>query len=138
MNRPGNQSIANQENFVYELHGSWSENVKSWTAAPNPALHVVRYEDMAERPLVAFAAIARFLGLRVPPDRVVHAVERSSFAVLREQEERSGFRERSRKSDRFFDSGQVGRGRQILTPSLAESLCASHREQMARFGYEVV
>jgi hypothetical protein len=138
MNRPGNQSIANQENFVYELHGSWSENVKSWTAAPNPALHVVRYEDMARQPLLAFAAIAGFLGLRVGPDRVAHAVERSSFAVLTEQEQRSGFRERSRKSDRFFDSGQVGRGRQILTPSLAESLCASHREQMARFDYEVV
>jgi Sulfotransferase domain len=138
MNRPGNQSIANQENFVYELHGSWSENVKSWTAAPNPALHVVRYEDMARQPLLAFAAIAGFLGLRVGPDRVAHAVERSSFAVLTEQEQRSGFRERSRKSDRFFDSGQVGRGRQILTSSLAESLCASHREQMARFGYEVV
>jgi hypothetical protein len=138
MNRPGNQSIGNQENFVYELHGSWSENVKSWTAVPNAALHVVRYEDMAEQPLVVFAAIARFLGLRVPPERIAHAVERSAFAVLREQEQRSGFRERSRKSDRFFDSGQVGRGRQILTPVLAESLCAGHREQMVRFGYEVV
>lgn len=138
MNRPGNQSIDNQESFVYELHGSWSENVKSWTAAANAALHVVRYEDMAERPLVAFTGVARFLGLSVPPERIAHAVERSAFAVLKEQELRSGFRERSRKSDRFFDVGQVGRGRQILTPELAKSVCASHGEQMARFGYEVV
>jgi len=138
MNRPGNQSIGNQENFVYELHGSWSENVRSWTASPNAALHVVRYEDMAQEPLLAFAAVVRFLGLQVGPARITHAIERSSFAVLREQEQRGGFRERSRKSNRFFDSGQVGRGRQILTPVLAESLCASHREQMVRFGYQVV
>jgi hypothetical protein len=138
MNRPGNQSIGNQENFVYELHGSWSEHVKSWTATPNSALHVIRYEDMTQEPLRAFAAIAQFLGLQVAPERIVHAIEHSSFDVLRGQEQRGGFRERSRKSDRFFDSGRVGRGRQILTPSLAQSLCATHREQMARFGYEVV
>jgi hypothetical protein len=135
INRPGNQSIGNQENFVYELHGSWSEHVKSWTAMPNPALHVVRYEDMANEPLRAFAGVAGFLGLRVAPERIAHAIERSSFAVLREQELRKGFRERSRKSDRFFHSGQMGRGAQVLAPSLVESLCAVHHEQMARYEY---
>lgn len=138
LNRPGNQSIGNQENFVYELHGSWSEHVKSWTAAPSAALHVIRYEDMAREPQQTFAAVAGFLGLRVAPERVAQAIEHSAFAVLKEQERRAGFRERSRKSDRFFDSGQVGRGRQILTPALTESLCVSHREQMERFGYRVV
>ena len=135
MNRPGNQSIGNQENFVYELQGSWSEHVKSWTATPNPALHVVRYEDMAREPQRAFGGVARFLGLQVTAARIAHAIEHSSFAVLREQELRKGFRERSRKSDSFFDSGQVGRGTQVLAPSLIESLHASHAEQMARFGY---
>lgn len=138
MNRSGNQSVGNQENFVYELHGSWSEHVKSWTAASNPALQVIRYEDMAQEPQQTFAAVARFLGLQVAPERVAHAIEHSSFAVLREQERRGGFRERSRKSGSFFDSGQVGRGRQILTSALAESLFTSHHEQMARFGYEAV
>lgn len=135
MNRPGNQSIGNQENFVYEVHGSWSEHVKSWTATPNPALHVVRYEDLANEPLRAFAGIAGFLGLPVAPERIAQAMERSSFSILREQELRKGFRERSRKSDRFFHSGQVGRGARLLTPSLVGLLCDSHREQMVRFGY---
>ena len=135
MNRPGNQSVGNQENFVYELHGSWSEHVKSWTATLNPALHVVRYEDMANEPQRAFAGVAGFLGLQVAPERLAQAIERSSFAILREQELRKGFRERSRKSHTFFHSGKVGRGTQLLAPSLAESLCLNHREQMARFGY---
>jgi len=135
MNRPGNQSIGNQENFVYELHGSWSENVKSWTGTPNPALHVVRYEDISREPLGAFGAIAGFLGLRAPSDRIARAIEHSSFSVLEEQERRRGFRERSRKSDRFFHSGQVGRGKEVLPPALIKSLWVTHREQMDRFGY---
>jgi len=28
----GQSKHRNQEHFVYELHGSWSEHVKSWTA----------------------------------------------------------------------------------------------------------
>src|SRR5215471_13125543 len=50
LNRPGNQSVGNQPNFVYERHGSWSEHVGSWTALSGPALHVVRYEDMVHQP----------------------------------------------------------------------------------------
>ncbi len=135
MNRPGNQSTGNQENFVYELHGSWSEHVKSWTATPNPALHVVRYEDMAKEPLRAFGDVVGFLGLRVAPERIAHSIARSSFAVLREQELRKGFRERSKKSDQFFRAGEVGQGRRLLAPELIEALCATHRESMVRFGY---
>jgi hypothetical protein len=135
MNRPGNQSISNQENFVYEVQGSWSEHVKSWTATPSAARHVVRYEDMMNEPLRAFGGVVGFLGLQVAPERIAHAIERSSFAVLREQELRKGFRERSRKSDRFFHSGQIGRGVQLLSPSLVQSLSDNHREQMVRFGY---
>jgi len=135
MNRPGNQSIGNQENFVYELHGSWSEHVESWTAIPNQALHVVRYEDMANEPQRTFGAVAGFLGLRVAPERIAHAIAHSSFAVLREQELHEGFRERSKKSDQFFRAGEVGQGRRLLAPELIEALYAVHRESMVRFGY---
>jgi hypothetical protein len=135
MNRPGNQSIANQENFVYELHGSWSEHVRSWTAMPNGALHVVRYEDMAREPLRTFRGIAAFLGLPATPARIAGAIERSSFIVLQQQEARHGFRERSKKSDRFFRAGEIGQGQRLLTAGLIEELRAAHREVMARFGY---
>jgi len=135
MNRPGNQSIRNQENFVYERHGSWSEHVKSWTAMPSQALHVVRYEDMAKEPLRTFGHVAGFLGLQAGPERIARAVERSRFSILQQQEARHGFRERSRKSEQFFRAGEVGQGRRILTPELREALRASHREQMQQFGY---
>lgn len=135
MNRHGNQSIANQENFAYELHGTWSENVDSWTANPNPSLLVVRYEDMAREPQRTFAAVAGFLGVRASPARIAAAVERSSFATLRDQERRRGFRERSRKSAEFFRAGEIGQGRRLLSAVLIDRLAASHEATMTRFGY---
>jgi hypothetical protein len=90
---------------------------------------------MSSCPQAAFGAIAGFLGLRVTPDRIARAIDHSSFAVLEDQERRKGFRERSKKSNRFFDSGRVGRGKEILPPALVEELAITHREQMERFGY---
>lgn len=135
MNRHGNQSIANQESFAYELHGTWSENVESWTANPNPSLLVVRYEDMAREPQLTFAAIARFLAVPASPARIAAAVERSSFSTLKDQERRRGFRERSRKSDEFFRAGEIGQGRRLLPTALIDRLAASHEATMTRFGY---
>ena len=71
MNRPHNQSKANQPAFVYEFHGSWSENVESWTARDSKGIHVVRYEDLQTDPTTAFGGIIGFLGTsgkcRTPP-----------------------------------------------------------------------
>jgi len=135
MNRPGNQSVANQAGFAYELHGSWSENVRSWTTTPGSALHVVRYEDLSQAPQQTVAGIAAFLGLPAPADRIRRAVEFSTFGELRRQEQKRGFRERSAKSTEFFRAGEVGQGQRLLPPALVDSLHAQHHEQMARFGY---
>jgi hypothetical protein len=135
MSQPDTQSARNEGHFVYEFHGSWSLNVKSWTGRPHPGLHVVRYEDMTAAPLKSFGGIAAFLGL--PPDRrrLERAIRHSSFRVLQEQERRHGFKERSLKSARFFRAGKVGEGHKRLSPPQIEALVAVHREQMARFGY---
>jgi hypothetical protein len=135
MNRSGNETISNTDHFVYEVHGSWSQNVRSWTASPNPTVHVVRYEDMAGDPKRAFGGIAAFLGLRPPADRLARAIRHSTFSEMKAQEQRHGFRERSAKSTTFFRAGEVGEGQRCLRPDLVASLCEAHREQMARFGY---
>jgi hypothetical protein len=135
MNRIDNQSVGNQANFVYELHGSWSQNVASWTASPNPALHVVRYEDLVSEAIPTFRRITEFLGIRASAERIMRAVEFSSFRVLSSQEALHGFIERSRKSMRFFRAGQVGQGRRALSAHQIEAIVSANREQMARFGY---
>jgi len=134
LNLPG-QTMPNSKQHVYQIFGSWSENVKSWTANPHPALHVVRYEDMTSQPLETFGSVAAFLGLRPTRQRLERAIQNSSFGELQKQESESGFEERSDKSDRFFRKGQVGQWRDILTPAQVDLLVENHKEQMQRFGY---
>ena len=43
-----NFTTTGSEKQVPQLLGSWSQNVQSWTVRPNPALHIMRYEDMIE------------------------------------------------------------------------------------------
>jgi len=132
---PDTQSIANTRHFVYELFGSWSQHVGSWTASPNPALHIVRYEDMQDAPRRAFGGIAAFLGLEPGAARLDKAIRHSGFRVLQEQERRRGFRERSLKADRFFRSGRSGEGRRALTQAQIDRLVEANGAEMRRFGY---
>ena len=118
-----------------DVIGSWSQHVESWTAKPNPGLHVVRYEDMLRDTQKCFGGVVRFLGLNVPATRLNAALRASSFKALAEQEKKRGFRERPGQAERFFRKGVAGGWRRDLAPALAEAIAGRHREQMLRFGY---
>jgi hypothetical protein len=134
LNLPG-QMMPNSNLHVYQIFGSWSENVKSWTATPHPALHVMRYEDMTDHPLETFGAAAAFLGLRPSRERLTRALQNSSFEELRKQEDKDGFQERSDKSEKFFRKGEVGQWRALLTSAQVDRIVEANKEQMERFGY---
>jgi hypothetical protein len=98
-------------------------------------LHVVRYEDLHQHPAKFFRGIAKFLGLQPPRERLKRAIRHSSFKVLRGQEDKHGFVERSVHAERFFRQGKMGVWRKILTPGQVERVVKAHGEQMERFGY---
>ena len=120
---------------VPEHHSDWSSHVESWTQVAHPALHVVRYEDMAARPVVTFAAIARFLGLDPPREALRRMVRFSSFKVLSAQEKKSGFVERTPVQKSFFRAGKPGGWRKQLSGAQVRRMLDDHREQMQRFDY---
>jgi hypothetical protein len=123
------------ETQVYEVYGSWSQHVLSWTRKPHQAIYVMRYEDMLAEPEKAFGALARHLLFAATPAQLADAIDRSSFDKLRAQEEKQGFRERSKLAERFFREGRAGQWKEILTPKQIDRLVKDHGEQMARFGY---
>lgn len=123
------------ESHVPEHHSDWSTHVKSWTQVAHPALHVVRYEDMKSLPNETFRAIAVFLGLDPPRERLQKAVRFSSFEALKKQEAKRGFIERTPVQNRFFRSGKAGAWRQGLTDDQIKRVVARHRAQMERFDY---
>jgi hypothetical protein len=134
LNRPGLQTQTTARH-VYEIMGSWSEHVVSWTGRPSPGLHIMRYEDMLNDAEKAFAGVTRFLGLNPPRGRLLKAIEQSSFRNMQQQEQQKGFDERSDKSDRFFRQGRAGQWRETLTAAQIDAIVGAHRQQMTRFGY---
>lgn len=123
------------EKRVYEIWGSWSQHVESWTRKPHPAIYIMRYEDMLSAPAKTFGGLARHLLLYPTPEQLASAIERSSFANLRSQEEKGRFLEKSEKADRFFREGRAGQWKEVLSAKQIERIVNDHAKQMDRFGY---
>jgi hypothetical protein len=119
-----NMQTKKTDKAVYEYRGSWSLHVESWTRAPSPGLHVVRYEDLKADPETHFGALCRFLGLQPEAERLRKAIAFSSFEQLRRQEESEGFREKTLPQERFFRRGEAGGWRDTLTTEQAERVVA--------------
>lgn len=117
------------------IQGGWSQNVASWTATPNPMIHVVRYEDLVASPVERFGAVCRFLKLVFDDARLERAIGHASLPTLMRLEDEHGFVERTARQNRFFGEGGVGAWRDALTEAQARRLVARHRPQMSRFGY---
>jgi hypothetical protein len=134
MGKPGRWLEAHDKG-VYQIMGSWSENVGSWTGKPNRSLFVMRYEDMLAHPLQIFGELADWLGLRGEPAQLRRAIELSSFAELKKQEAASGFKEKPQNAEIFFREGKADQWKSVLTRNQIRRVLADHREQMVRFGY---
>jgi len=134
MNRQ-NAEVSGNDKQVYEVYGSWSQHVMSWTRKPHPAIYVMRYEDMLNEPQKTFGALAQHLLFKPSDEQLTDAIDRSSFERLREQEEKDGFRERPEKAERFFREGRAGQWKEVLTPQQVQRIVDAHGEQMQRFGY---
>lgn len=127
--------VPTQPHFAFQLLGSWSGHVRSWTRAGGLRLLTVRYEDLARSPAAAFRRVVRFLGLPCAAGRLERAIQRSSFATLSALERRSGFGERSAHSARFFRSGRVGGWRSALTGAQVERVVRRHAAVMREQEY---
>lgn len=123
------------EKRIHEIWGSWSQHVESWTRKPHRAIYVMRYEDMLSEPQKTFGGLARHLLLNFTPAQLDLAVQRSSFAVLKGQEEKNGFVEKSERADRFFREGRAGQWKDVLSAEQVRRIVSDHGEQMTRFGY---
>jgi hypothetical protein len=123
------------EKRVYEIYGSWSQHVESWTRKPHRAVYVMRYEDMLAEPDKLFAGLARHLLINATPAQLAQAIKRSSFGRLQQKEAQDGFRERPKHASRFFREGRAGQWKEVLSAKQVDQLVKDHSEQMTRYGY---
>ena len=59
-----NLETAVNDKSVYEVYGSWSQHVGSWTRNTHRTIYVMRYENLLADPFRTFGGLARHLLLR--------------------------------------------------------------------------
>ena len=123
------------EKVVYEVYGSWSQHVESWTKKPHRAIYAMRYEDMLDKPAETFGKLCQHLLLNPTPSQLEKAIELSSFDRLQKLERDEGFVEKPKAAEKFFREGRSGQWREKLTDEQINRIISVHGEQMARFGY---
>jgi len=134
MARPG-FGAPNSERLIGFITDTWSNHVRAWTGRSEPAVHVVRYEDLHADPLTAFAAIAEHVLITPTADQLSRAIEMASFRRLQKAEAEAGFWEKPETAGTFFRQGQAGGWREALSADQVRRTAAAHGEQMRRFGY---
>lgn len=121
---------------VPDFVGNWGQHVESWVDAPGLAPHVMRYEDMLNKPGPTFRKLVKFLGLPIETKRLQKAVKFTSFESLSRQEKIQGFNEaRPDGTTRFFRKGQSGQWREQLSEEQVAALIDTNGRAMQRFGY---
>lgn len=130
-----NVATANDALFVSQILGSWSTHVKSWADIADERVVVLRYEDMIDKPVKAFARVARLVGIAQDRARIERAMRHAGFQTLAAMERKDGFIEASDKGARFFRKGRVNEWREVLSRAQVQRVIGAHREQMQRFKY---
>lgn len=115
--------------------GSWSFHVESWTSAPNLNILTIRYEDMKAFPFDTFSKAMAFLKIDVTEKDLNIAIEEARFEKLQSLEEKTEFREKPVKVERFFRKGIVGDWQATLTSGQIKRIVSSHAVVMQKHGY---
>jgi len=124
------------DTHVRQYLGSWSRHAASWLDAKGMMQHMMRYEDMLQKPVKTFSSMIEFLQLPVERERIKKAIEFCSFKQLKKQEQDENFIEaRKDGSSRFFRSGKTGGWRDVLTPEQADFVIEANKDMMIRLGY---
>ena len=111
------ETMMGTETGIRDAMGRWDIHVKSWTEAPGLPRHVVRYEDLLDKPAKVMRGLLDFLSVKPDSAKLARSIKATTFEAMKKQEEAHGFRERPVGMQAFFAKGQSGVWREDLTPA---------------------
>ena len=103
-------------------HKSWFRHVAEWSAhAADPNVLFIRYEDLTNHFERTVRRIAAFLNVPLTEEKYARVAERSSFAFMKQHEEKFDFLkevliEYGFSGEGFIREGKTGSGKARLTP----------------------
>jgi hypothetical protein len=123
---------------VYEITGSWRENVSGWLTETRAPLMLIRYDELIEAPEATLRRVLAFGGWTPDRARVTEAVAFSQFDILRRSTEIAGFDQGEGRDPRaeFFRVGRNGQWRTEAPLALQQALAAEFGDLMTVLGFE--
>lgn len=126
----------NLNNQFPQLLGSWSTHVKSWenSSIPFPVLFM-RYEDMLNNTFEVFKNAIDFIGLNKSEEEIQIAINKTSFNILKEKENKGIFKEKNPKAANFFRNGIAGNGVNELSKEQQRLVIKHHYLLMFKYKF---
>lgn len=116
----------NWSDHLQTTTSDWKAHTAYWMEAPLPTL-IVRYEDLKRDTVFQVKLITRFLGLDCSFDQIAEAVEQTTLEKMRKENPEYG--------DKFFRSGQIGKGIERFSSEEREIVRQSLHEYLSALGY---
>lgn len=133
-------NLTTKENFPYvEILGSWKFNVNSWkNGIPKMPRIIIRYEDLLSNCYDQFYKVINFIcdlmNIKLNEEKIKFSVENSRFEILKESEEKFGFKTNEGES-KFFRSGKSEQWKDILSKSQIKKIEEHCKDEMKFLGY---
>lgn len=122
-------------NQFKQLMGTWQMHAQSWIEQKHIPVHIIRYEDMLEKPFETFKSAMTAMNIEANDDEIKAAINATTFEKLSSQEKEADFKEKPRPSGSFFFKGSSGRWKTELSSKQVEAVCAVNSIYMKKFGY---
>ena len=135
--------IKNQKNEANIPHiiSSWKNHFNSWKKM-NKNYLLVKYENLINSPEKEFQKITSFLekliNVKFDTNRILDAVEKSSFDNLKKKEQTYGFIEAPillNQSSSFFNMGPKNDWRKLLNKKIAKKIEKEFKIEMSELNY---
>ena len=134
-------AINNPENIFKESEmlsrqylGSWKDNTESWLSSDNNVL-LIKYEDLLKDVKQETIRISEFLNIAYTEELLDLVKHETSFKNMKEQEKKFGFKEKPKKCNVFFRTGEKDQYKYRMTKEQIKSVIDYNKETMIKLGY---
>ena len=134
------RQIWNQNKSVGIIVSRWDYHVASWLNLKAPIIFI-RYEDLLDKTEKILSELINFLTeelrikINVNQKKIDNIIQSTSFSLLKQNEEKEGFREAS-KSSVFFREGKSMQWKNDLNEKQISKLETNFSETMKKFNYK--
>lgn len=111
------ENVMGTNSGILDALGRWDDHVTRWATVPGMPRHLIRYEDLLDKPAKTMERLLGFLSVKPDRPKLAKAIKATSFEAMKKQEEKHGFRERPEGMKSFFAKGKAGGWKDDLTPA---------------------